>query len=258
MPPGAVRPGIDALWLERAARAAPMDHAYPLWDLVQAPDRTRFVSVVRDGTTRAYLLMWLGSPSGVIAHWVGEPDLALYPSLPPPPSILLVPPEVAPQVLADRPGTVGFPTTVMLRDPEVPLPSDPPRVRRLTGRDRGALPHVLPAGDPMAGEYTRLDPDVLPVWGAFEGEDLVAVARVSVSLPFVWVIAGVFTREEHRNRGLAQAVTAAIARHAEAVGASAGLFVRDQNAPARRAYEKLGFRPVGHKVWFEPARPAKA
>jgi ribosomal protein S18 acetylase RimI-like enzyme len=256
MASGAVRAGIDAAWLERAARSAPMDHAYPLWDLVQAPDRTRFVSVVRDGATTAYLLLWLGSPNGPIAHWVGAPDLALYPSLPPAPSILLVPPEVAPRVLADRPGCLGFPTTVMLRHRDVPLPADPPGVRRLTRRDQGLLPHVLPPDEPMAPEYARLDPDVQPVWGAFDGEELVAVARVSVSLPFVWVIAGVYTRPEHRNRGLGRAVTGAVARHAEAMGASAGLFVRDQNVPARRAYERLGFRPVGHKVWFEPARSA--
>jgi GNAT superfamily N-acetyltransferase len=253
-----VRPGVDATWLERAARASPLEHAYALWDLVQAPDRTRFYSIVRGATTRAYLLLWHGNPAAAVAHWVGDADPALLPWLPLPPCVLLVPVAAAPLVTAARPGLVGSSTSMMMRDPDRPLPSETRGVRRLTGRDRGLLPHVLDSDSPMYQGYLHLDPAIEPVWGAFDGDRLVGVAHVPVSLPFVWVIAGVYTRPEARGKGIAQAVTAAVCRHAEHAGATAGLFVRDENAPARRVYEKLGFRTVGHKVWFEVAAPAVA
>ena len=245
-------------WLERAARASPMEHAYALWDLVQAPDRTRFVSTVSEGATRAYLLLWHGSSNAVIAHWVGAPDPELLPWLPTPPCVLLVPTDVAPLVTAQRPGLVGSLTDLMLRDRSHPLPTDGRGVRRLHGGDRGQLPGFLPRDSPMHPGYARLDPDVEPAWGAFEGGRIIGAAHVTVSLPFVWVISGVYTRPDFRGRGVAQAVTAAISRHAEALGASAGLFVREENLPAVRAYEKLGFRAVGRKVWFESLTPLVA
>ena len=253
-----VHPGVDARWLERAARAAPVEHAYALWDLVQAPDRTRFDSLVRDGETRAYVLRWHGNPSAVIAHWVGEADPALLASLPPAPCVLLVPPAAAPLLTAERSGLIGVPIAMMSRDPDHPLPDVRPSVRRLTGGDRGLLANVLEPGAPMQAGYAHRDPDIEPVWGAFEGERLVGVAHVPVSLPFVWMISGVYTRPEHRGRGIAQAVTAAICRHAEALGAVAALYVREENAPAVRAYARIGFRVVGRKRWFESIGPTVA
>ncbi|HEV8050343.1 MAG TPA: GNAT family N-acetyltransferase [Thermoplasmata archaeon] len=253
-----LRPGIDARWLEREARASPVEHAYALWDLAQAPDRTRFVSLVREDVTRAYVLLWHGNPESVIAHWVGEPDPAILAALPPPPCILLVPEAAAPIVRAARPGVPGFATRMMVRSSTRALPEPARGVRRLTGRDRGLLPNVVEPGSPFHAGYARLDPDVEPVWGAFDGERLVGVAHASVTLPFVWVIAGVYTRPEHRGRGLAQSVTAAVCRAAEAGGAVSTLFVREENLPAVRAYERLGFEGVGRKYWFEQPGSAVA
>jgi ribosomal protein S18 acetylase RimI-like enzyme len=147
---------------------------------------------------------------------------------------------------------------MMLRSTAVPLPADSRGVRRLTGRDRGLLPDVVEPDSPFRAAYARLDPDVAPVWGAFDGQRLVGVAHPSVTLPFAWVIAGVYTRPEYRGRGVAQAVTAGVCRAAEAAGAVATLFVREENAPALRAYEKLGFSSVGRKLWYEQLGSAVA
>jgi ribosomal protein S18 acetylase RimI-like enzyme len=251
MPSDGLRPGVDGAWLERAARASPVEHAYALWDLRQAPDRTRFVSLVRDGVTKAYLLFWHGNPAAVVAHWVGDPDPELVPALPAPPCILLVPDGAADLVRRSRPGVPASPTLLMARSVVVPLPGDSRGVRRLTGRDRGLLPDVVEPSSPFHPAYARLDPDVEPVWGAFDGQRLVGLAHASVTLPFAWVIAGVYTRPEYRGRGVAQAVTAGVCRAAEAVGAVATLFVREANLPALRAYEKLGFARRGRKYWIE-------
>lgn len=253
-----VHPGVDALWLEQVARRAPVEHAYALWDLVQAPDRTRFVSVVRGGVTRAYLLLWHGHPGTVIAHWVGEAEPLLLASLPAPPCVLLVPEPAALLVRARHPGLAGSPTLLMSRNRDAAMPGPSTGVRRLTARDRGLLPDIAELDSPMRTGYAHLDPDREPVWGAFEGERLVGVAHAPVTLPFAWVIAGVYTRPEHRGRGVAQAVTAALCRQAESLGAVATLFVREENVAARRAYDKLGFRSVGRKVWFEALGPRVA
>ncbi|MCI4321616.1 MAG: GNAT family N-acetyltransferase [Thermoplasmata archaeon] len=253
-----VVPGVDFRWLERSARSEPVEHAYALWDIVQAPDRTRFVSLVRDGETRGYVLLWHGNAPAVIAHWVGETDPVLLPWLPHPPCVLLVPPAAAPLVEATRPGLVGSPTLMMVRDTERPFPRDRHSVRKLTGRDRSLLVDLVDPESPMHAEYAQRDPEAQPVWGAFDKDRLIGVARASVTLPFAWVIAGVYTRPDYRGRGVAQAVTAALCRHAEGTGAVPGLFVREENAPARRAYENLGFRTIGRKIWFETAAPRVA
>jgi ribosomal protein S18 acetylase RimI-like enzyme len=143
---------------------------------------------------------------------------------------------------------------MMVRSRAAPAASEGRGVRRLAGRDRGLLSTFTEPDSPMHAGYGRLDPDLEPVWGAFEGERLAGVAHAPVTLPFLWVISGVYTRPEFRGRGVAQAVTAALCRQAEAAGAMAGLFVREENLAARRAYEKLGFQPVGRKLWFDAAQ----
>ena len=100
-----------------------------------------------------------------------------------------------------RPGVAGFPTRMMLRPPGQPFPPESRGVRRLTGRDRGLLPNVVEATSPFHPGYARLDPDIEPVWGAFDGERLVGVAHASVTLPFAWVVAGVYTRPEYPRAG---------------------------------------------------------
>ena len=59
-------------------------------------------------------------------------------------------------------------------------------------------------------------------------------------------VGGVFTPPELRGRGHARAVVAGSLLSARAAGVSrAVLFTERENAPARRAYQALGFRVVG-------------
>lgn len=74
-----------------------------------------------------------------------------------------------------------------------------------------------------------------------------AVAKANTNARgFGWdQIGGVFTRKEERGRGLAGVLCAALARDIIAGGRNACLFVKRDNAPAIRVYEKLGFAPFG-------------
>ena len=73
----------------------------------------------------------------------------------------------------------------------------------------------------------------------------VAAATVSVEadIPELTHIGAVYTRAAYRGRGLAKAVVSAICREALGRRRRVTLTVRWDNAPARRAYEALGFQP---------------
>jgi predicted GNAT family acetyltransferase len=57
-------------------------------------------------------------------------------------------------------------------------------------------------------------------------------------------IGGVFTANAWRGKGLATAIVARLSRELMASGRSVVLFVKPGNAPAKRAYEKVGFVPA--------------
>ncbi|MGI0131514.1 MAG: GNAT family N-acetyltransferase [Thermoplasmata archaeon] len=254
-PVGEVVEGIDRAWLERAARADPVAHAFAVYDILYAPERVRFVSLREDGTTTAYLLLWYGGPVPVV-HWVGLPPTwpRLLSGVPGRPLLAIVPTAVA-GPLRERlgPGET-YPIEVLARPPHRPPPApvDPARVRPLE-RSQTSLLRALCDDEPelAASAYRTIDVGAEPVWGAFDGDRLVGVARTAVALPTVWMIGGVFTRPSVRRRGFGHELTAAVTRAAIAAGALPALGVRTDNRPARRIYDRLGFAPVDHRIWLD-------
>ncbi len=89
---------------------------------------------------------------------------------------------------------------------------------------------------------------------------LVAVAGVHVHAPAlgVAVVGDVATHPSHRGRGLAAAVCAGLCLLLRADGcATIALNVREDNAPARAAYERIGFRVAAYYLesTFERSTP---
>jgi len=81
-------------------------------------------------------------------------------------------------------------------------------------------------------------------YGAFDGLELLAAAGTHAMSPqhHMGVIGNVFTSPVHRGRGLATAVTGAVAKALIANGArEVALNVRQENVQAIRAYSRLGF-----------------
>ena len=65
-------------------------------------------------------------------------------------------------------------------------------------------------------------------------------------LPDVVQLGGIFTRPEDRGRGYARRLVAGMLQHARADGAPrAVLFTGQDNLAAQRAYEAIGFEPIG-------------
>lgn len=79
----------------------------------------------------------------------------------------------------------------------------------------------------------------MPTYGVFVKDDLVSYASSFLQLPQVWMIGGVYTHPNHRNKGYATLATSAVTEEALKNVDSAALFVRSDNYPATRVYEKL-------------------
>ncbi|MBY0496436.1 MAG: GNAT family N-acetyltransferase [Cyanobacteria bacterium] len=118
-------------------------------------------------------------------------------------------------------------------------------VKRLGLPDLGALKRLYDDGA-ATGEspdffYDSMVKDGV-FFGIYEGPDLVAAAGTHLFAPdeHAAAIGNVYTRRDRRGRGLSRAVTSAVLhrlRHLKTVG----LNVREDNAPAIRVYQSLGF-----------------
>ncbi|WP_425489940.1 GNAT family N-acetyltransferase [Nocardioides ungokensis] len=77
----------------------------------------------------------------------------------------------------------------------------------------------------------------------FDEGRLVFKAEVACSSPYAAQVQGVWVPEDRRGEGLAAAGMAAVVDLVRReVAPVVSLYVNDWNAPARRAYEKVGFR----------------
>jgi RimJ/RimL family protein N-acetyltransferase len=84
------------------------------------------------------------------------------------------------------------------------------------------------------------------VWVAVEAERPVSLSAFNARLPAVVQVGGVWTPHGLRGRGYARCVVAGSLLEARRGGAKrAVLFTDEENAPARAAYEALGFRVIG-------------
>lgn len=123
-------------------------------------------------------------------------------------------------------------------------------VRRLSGlKDAGKLAELFASvGKGMKrslDDYVRWI-TAMPVYGVFIDGTLASCAWVRIQLPEIWLIGGVFTRPEYRNRWYATFATSAITKEAlNRVGAAA--LLGDGNYSAIRVYEKIGYR----KIWVD-------
>lgn len=79
---------------------------------------------------------------------------------------------------------------------------------------------------------------------------LVSIVASYITLPWVYIIGGVFTREKYRERGYAKAVVSAITRKALSSGAVVGLHVEVGNEPTKRVYKTLGYRVARTRTWI--------
>ena len=116
-------------------------------------------------------------------------------------------------------------------------------VRRLSGRDVGRL-NALYASEGGPSFYRAETIDRAVYFGVFDGQRLAAVAGSHVVAPnaSIAVVGNVFTAAEYRGCGLATRTTSAVTEALLTRGcADVVLTVDPKNAPAVRAYQRLGY-----------------
>jgi ribosomal protein S18 acetylase RimI-like enzyme len=129
-----------------------------------------------------------------------------------------------------------------------PLPMNGPR--RLSGKHAGAVQTLLTSGSPsdfMTGQPPLISPGLLDsgvFYGVLEGDRLWAVAGTHIisSGEQIGAVGYVFTDPQSRGKGFAQGCTAAVTRDLFERGLTlVALNVKQDNAPAVRAYERIGY-----------------
>lgn len=98
-----------------------------------------------------------------------------------------------------------------------------------------------------APSRTRIEAQLLAgeIFGWRVGRDLVAAARQCRDTPETRTIAMVWTPREHRRRGHASRLVAALAARIVADGRTPVLFTNSDDPAAGELYDRLGFRPQG-------------
>jgi uncharacterized protein len=83
-------------------------------------------------------------------------------------------------------------------------------------------------------------------FASFDDRGVVFKAEVACATPLAAQVQGVWVRPDRRGEGLAVGGMAAVVQHVlDGIAPVVSLYVNDWNAPARAAYERVGFRRTG-------------
>jgi len=91
----------------------------------------------------------------------------------------------------------------------------------------------------------------MKMYGVFIDGRLVSYSGSFLQVPEVWMIGGVYTHPDHRTKGYSTLATSAITEEALRNAEAAALFVRSDNYPAIRVYEKIGYNKISENIWVD-------
>jgi RimJ/RimL family protein N-acetyltransferase len=231
-------------------------HAFAFYDLQYKVEHTTVHAAYEGNTLKGYILVYtaLDYPSVVL-----EADPETAPSLLshalPDRFVMHAPTDLLPAIKAKFPKAKHYVEEWMLvRKGEAPFRRSS-LVRRLsTEEDAAMLGELLSTRiDRKPSNLARYREWVttLPTYGVFADGHLVSYASSFIQTPQVWLIGGVYTAPEQRNRGYATQATSAVTEQALNNAENAALFARTDNTPAIKAYTKIGYRKIGEKIWTD-------
>ena len=140
---------------------------------------------------------------------------------------------------------------VLRTDAETFQPMIRHHVRRLGAEDLDEVSESL--GEELAKTVEKAIHGGV-AFGAYDSGSLASLATVPQIIEGIALIRGVYTFPSLRNRGLATSASSALVAELIRLRKEPVLWVARDNLPARRIYEKTGFRETGHVLLGFKAR----
>ena len=231
-------------------------HVFAYYDIQHEPEHTMAYAAFKGNILAGYILIYtaLEFPSVILE---GEDDAAkiLIQYAPQNHFIMHCPPKLLRSVKERFPQLKYYFENWMLVKKEHANHARSELVRRLNSKeDAEKLCDLLttraerPSG--TAERYLNWIKKMI-LYGVFIDDKLVSYAGSFLQLPQVWMIGGVYTHPDHRNKGYSTLATSAMTEEALKHAEAAALFVRSDNYAAIRVYEKIGYRQIGEKLWVD-------
>jgi RimJ/RimL family protein N-acetyltransferase len=235
-------------------RQNPFINAYALWDLHYLRHRAKFFVGMDCGKIVGLLLDYLGHTGfHFIWLWGDEKVCDKLLDVPlPEKMIFCVFPELERIIERNFPITVKYQMDFMLLEKGNERLYLRHRIKPLSLEDAYSLA-CLRKEKPSKKEVeeTEIFIKEQPFYGIFKNFKLVSVACIQVKFPEIWMLGGFYTHPEHRNHGYATSLASFLAKKALKETNHIGLHVRSDNYPAKRVYEKVGFKEHKTLYWLD-------
>lgn len=127
-------------------------------------------------------------------------------------------------------------------------------VKKLTVKDAGELATSLNNGNPPDRKQIQdaeEQVESFDSYGLFNGERMISRGRFDIKSEYGWAIGKVYTEDECRGRGYATSLLSSMIQNAAQYSEDFALFVRSDNDPAIRCYEKLGFEKCYNRLFID-------
>lgn len=224
-------------------------NAYAIWDLHYMRHRSRFFLVQVDGEIQGVLLDFYGH-TGFHSIWLRGTNKAVEKLL----NVPMYNKMLFPFMLPENEEVIKrkFPISAQSTTDFMLLKRGSERLRinhsarLLSQSDASAFAclrkktHETPSTKEMKHALEIIKEQ--PVYGIFANSMLVSAATFHVKLPEIWIIGGLYTRPEYRNLGYTTSITSIMIREGLRETGCIGLYMREDNYPAKRVYEKAGFK----------------
>ncbi|MGD0496381.1 MAG: GNAT family N-acetyltransferase [Candidatus Bathyarchaeia archaeon] len=231
-------------------------HVFAFYDVQYDPEHTTTYAAFKKNRVMGYILIYTATdvPS-VILECEEDAAETLIAYAPKNQFIMHTTPNLLPVIKRNFPNAKDYIESWMLiRKPEASFYNSKLVKRLLTEEDAAMLAKLLlqrtDRPKRMMKKYIEWVTKT-PIYGIFKKGMLVSYAGSFIQLPQVWMIGGVYTDPKHRNKGYALLATSAVTEEALRQAEAAALFVRSDNYPAIRVYEKIGYRKIGEKLWID-------
>lgn len=231
-------------------------HVFAFYDTQHEPEHTTVYAAFEDEKITGYILIYTAMefPS-IVLECESNTAEKLIEYAPENHFIMHAPPDLLPIIKRRFPDARHYiENWMMVRKGQANF-SQSKFVRRLRSEDDASRLAMLLStreGHPRRTVKKHIDwISKMSVYGVLINDELFSYAGTFLQLPQVWMIGGVYTHPDHRNKDYATLATSAVTEEALKNAETAALFVWSDNHPAVRVYEKIGYRTLGEKLWVD-------